>query len=88
MTTIAQVQQVALQGNRAQAAAGFQALWDQVGPDGRALHGVNIAHYLADIQDDPDAELMWDLLALEAADVANDATRRPLTSVRFGHPFT
>jgi len=66
MATIARVQQLALQGRREQAAAAYGQLWAQV-EHGRLLHRVCLAHYMADLQDDPAEELRWDERALEAA---------------------
>lgn len=66
MATIAQVQQSALQGHREQAASAYEQLWTQV-EHGRPLHRLTVAHYLADLQDDPAAELVWDERALAAA---------------------
>ena len=66
MATIAQVQQLALQGHREQAASAYEQLWPQV-EHGRPLHRVCLAHYMADLQDDPVEELRWDERALEAA---------------------
>ncbi|MFY1687149.1 hypothetical protein [Plantactinospora sp. WMMB782] len=47
-------------------------LWDRIGPAGDPLHRCTLAHYLADLQDDPAEELRWDLRALEAADTLTD----------------
>ncbi|MEE6263472.1 hypothetical protein [Plantactinospora sonchi] len=47
-------------------------LWGRIGPDGDPLHRCSLAHYLADLQDDPAEELRWDLRALDAADVLTD----------------
>ncbi|WP_345420443.1 hypothetical protein [Pseudonocardia xishanensis] len=53
------------QGSRAEAAAGFAALWPElVDP----FHRCVLAHYAADVQEDPHAELEWDRRALAAAD--------------------
>ncbi len=38
-----------------------------------ALHIVSLAHYMADVQDDPAQELCWDLRALDASDSLTDA---------------
>lgn len=86
MATIAQVQQVALQGGREQATAGFLGLWDQIGTDGLPLRRVTIAHYLADLQNDLAEELLWNERALAAADAAQskeeaDAVRPLLASL-------
>ena len=64
MATIAQVQQVAQQGRKEQAITAYEQLWTQVE---RPLHRVSVAHYLADLQDDPAEELLWDERALAAA---------------------
>jgi hypothetical protein len=55
-------------GNRAAARSLFDELWEQVGGDGDPLHRCAVAHWMADLQDDPADELHWDLLALTAAD--------------------
>lgn len=47
-------------------------VWDQLGPGGDPLHVVSLAHYMADLQDDPGNELEWDLRALAAADELTD----------------
>jgi hypothetical protein len=60
------VQQAALQGHREQAASAYEHLWTQV-EHGRPLHRVSVAHYMADLQDDPAEELRWDERALAAA---------------------
>lgn len=58
----------AAQGGRAaEARAGFEALWEALG-EGDVLHRCVLAHYLADLQDDPREELEWDRRALAAAD--------------------
>jgi hypothetical protein len=63
--------------DRAGAAAELTALWDEIGgPDADPLHAVALAHYLADLQDDPAAELEWDLRALRAADGLTDERAR------------
>ncbi|WP_326834715.1 ClpX C4-type zinc finger protein [Amycolatopsis rhabdoformis] len=66
LATIAQVQQLALSGEREQAKAAYEQLWPRV-EHGRPLHRLSVAHYLADLQDDPAAELRWDERALAAA---------------------
>jgi hypothetical protein len=47
-------------------------LWARIGPAGDPLHRCSLAHFLADLQEDPAEELRWDLLALEAADTLTD----------------
>ncbi len=54
-------------GDREGAHMRLAALWDEIHPDGEALHRCMLAHYMADLQEDPRNELFWDLRALEAA---------------------
>ncbi|MFC7625414.1 hypothetical protein [Microlunatus sp. GCM10028923] len=47
----------------------FAQLWDEIGgEEGDPLHVCVLAHSMADVQDDPHQELVWDLRALAAAD--------------------
>lgn len=55
-------------GSRTEAATAFDALWAEIGPDGDPFHRCVLAHYAADVQDDPHVELLWDERALAAAD--------------------
>jgi hypothetical protein len=48
-------------------------LWATVGDDGDALHRCAIAHARADVCETPEDELVWDLRALEAGVVLDDA---------------
>ena len=57
-----------LGGDRPGARAWFAGLWAEIGGDGDPLHRCALAHYMADVQDDPAEELEWDLRALRAAD--------------------
>ncbi|MBO1417436.1 hypothetical protein, partial [Streptomyces sp. FH025] len=59
--------QAAQHGRTAQARASFEALWEALG-ERDVFHRCVLAHYLADLQDDPRAELEWDRRALAAAD--------------------
>lgn len=54
-------------GDREGARLLFAALWARVGEAGDALHRCAVAHSMADVVDDPRAELRWDLRALAAA---------------------
>ncbi|MFF9914014.1 hypothetical protein [Streptomyces sp. NPDC013457] len=67
MTRIGQATMLLHGGDREEARNRFVELWAQIGPDGDPLHRCTLAHYMADAQDDPDAELAWDLRALLAA---------------------
>jgi hypothetical protein len=59
-------------GERKQARELFVAIWADIGPDGDPFHRCTLAHYVADVQPDPQDELMWDLRALPAADELTD----------------
>jgi hypothetical protein len=72
MAAIVAAQQAALNGERERARDLFAGLWAQVGHDGDPLHRVTLAHFMADVQDDPAQELEWDRRALAAADVLTD----------------
>ena len=72
MAAIARAQQGAIEGDRAGARGAFGDLWERIGADGDPLHRVTLAHYMADVQDDPGDELEWDLRALAAADALTD----------------
>jgi hypothetical protein len=76
-------------GERDAARALFTELWDEVGPAGDPMHRCAVAHWMADVKDDLQAELMWDLRALEAADAvtAERAQQAGMTSpVTAMHP--
>ncbi|MFD3659026.1 hypothetical protein ACFWVF_00250 [Streptomyces sp. NPDC058659] len=68
MTRIGQAMMLLHGGDREEARNRFGVLWQQIGLDGDPLHRCTLAHYMADAQDDPDAELAWDLRALSAAE--------------------
>jgi hypothetical protein len=60
-------------GERSLARSIFGAVWDQIGgTDGDPFHRCAVAHSMADVQDDLEDELAWDLRALEAADLLTD----------------
>ncbi|MEV6670688.1 hypothetical protein [Streptomyces sp. NPDC051162] len=63
-------------GERERARGLFAELWEQIGPDGDALHRCALAHSMADVRDDVREELAWDLRALEAADLITDERAR------------
>lgn len=58
--------QLALNGEHDAARQRLNALWQSLRSDD-AFHRCVIAHYLADLQSDPMAELSWDSMALELA---------------------
>lgn len=55
-------------GEREAARLVFMQLWEALGEKGEPLHRCAVSHSMADVQDEPDEELVWDLRALEAAD--------------------
>ncbi|RBO86616.1 hypothetical protein [Nocardia puris] len=59
-------------GERDAARTELTALWREIGPLGDALHRCALAHYLADLHDDPARALTWDIRALDAADSVTD----------------
>jgi hypothetical protein len=77
MARIVRAQQRAVDGDRVGAAELMTVVWADIGGEhGDPLHAVTLAHYLADLQDDPAAELEWDLRALHAADGLTDERAR------------
>lgn len=59
-------------GDREEARNRLALLWSETTGEGDLLHRCTIAHYLADTQDDPGAELEWDRRALAAADALTE----------------
>jgi len=60
-------------GQREAARDLFAQIWDDIGGEqGDPLHVCVLAHSMADVQDDVDQELMWDLRALAAAGLVTD----------------
>ncbi|MEU4834773.1 hypothetical protein [Streptosporangium sp. NPDC023615] len=61
------------QGRRDVARDVFARIWDDIGGEqGDPLHVCVLAHSMADVQDDVNEELMWDLRALAAVDLVTD----------------
>ncbi|WP_328321658.1 hypothetical protein [Streptomyces sp. NBC_00388] len=73
MGRIGQVIMLLHGGDREEARNRFAGLWEEIGAAGDALHRCTLAHYMADTQDDPEDELLWDLRALAAAESLDDA---------------
>lgn len=59
-------------GDTAGARGELDAIWREVGAGGDPFHRVVLAHFAADVQEDPAAELAWDRCALDAADEVTD----------------
>jgi hypothetical protein len=58
-------------------------LWEQIAPDGEPLQICTMAHFLADTETEPAAELEWDLRALAAAIGSRDADDRDAVAPEF-----
>ncbi|WP_063037308.1 hypothetical protein [Nocardia grenadensis] len=59
-------------GDTAAARERLRELWHGIGVTGDPLHRCTLAHYLADLYDDPAQALAWDIRALDAADALSD----------------
>ncbi|MEV6131768.1 hypothetical protein AB0M05_34120 [Streptomyces violaceusniger] len=60
-------------GQREAARDLFAQIWDDIGGEqGDPLHVCVLAHAMADVQDNVRQELVWDLRALDAADLVTD----------------
>lgn len=60
-------------GDPDHARAALLEVWADIGAGGDPLHRCTLAHYLADVYDDPAEALVWDVRALDAADALTDA---------------
>lgn len=47
-------------------------LWSEIGATGDPLHRCSLAHYLADLYEEPARALAWDIRALDAADAVTE----------------
>ncbi|MFD6115264.1 hypothetical protein ACFWG0_34935 [Streptomyces yangpuensis] len=59
-------------GNSASARQKLLSLWAEIGVTGDPLHRCSLAHYLADLHEDPAQALAWDIRALDAADAVTE----------------
>ncbi|MDG4839251.1 hypothetical protein O7631_22250 [Micromonospora sp. WMMD967] len=66
MTRIVEAVQLGQAGDPTEARHRLTALWDEIGAAGDALHRCTVAHYLADLQETPEVEVVWDERALAA----------------------
>lgn len=60
--------ELAQRGERDAARSLLDEIWADIGAGGDPFHRCALAHWMADLQDDPHDELRWDQRALEAAD--------------------
>ncbi|WP_127784795.1 hypothetical protein [Rhodococcus sp. X156] len=73
MAAITDAVQLGFAGDPDAARAALAAIWAEVGPGGDPLHRCTLAHFLADLHDDPAEALVWDVRALDAADSLDNA---------------
>lgn len=59
-------------GDIARARQKLLGLWSAIGVTGDPLHRCSLAHYLADLYEDPAQALAWDVRALDAADAVTE----------------
>lgn len=59
-------------GETASARRSLLNLWSAIGVTGDPLHRCSLAHYLADLHEDPAQALAWDIRALDAADAVTE----------------
>ncbi|WP_030184621.1 hypothetical protein [Streptomyces sp. NRRL S-813] len=59
-------------GDSASARQKLLSLWSAIGVTGDPLHRCSLAHYLADLYEDPAQALAWDIRALDAADAVTE----------------
>jgi len=70
MTRIGQGMELSQRGEREAARRWLAEVWHDIGGEsGDPFHRCALAHAMADVQDDVQEELAWDLRALEAADL-------------------
>jgi len=70
MTRIGRGMELSYSGERAAARGLFAEVWNDIGAEaGDPLHRCALAHAMADVQDDVQQELVWDLRAPAAADL-------------------
>ena len=73
MTRIGRGIELSQRGERDAARRLFSQLWEEIGGgNGHPLQRCAIAHLMADVQDDVNEELFWDLRALAAAHLVTD----------------
>lgn len=72
MTAITDAVLAARSGDTDGSRAALVDLWAEITAAGDPMHRCTLAHYLADLYDDPALALMWDVRALDAADALTD----------------
>lgn len=73
MVRIGEGLELSQRGEREAARRIFAEVWVDIGEEsGDPLHRCAVAHSMADVQDDPSEELVWDLRALDAAELITE----------------
>ena len=72
MEAIARAMTSGRRGDVERARRGLSEIWDRIGVLGDPLHRCTLAHYLADLYDEPARALVWVVRALDAADALTD----------------
>ncbi|MEU4314836.1 hypothetical protein [Nocardia sp. NPDC024068] len=72
MNAITEAVTLGRSGDNAAARDRLLEIWRGIGVAGDPLHRCTLAHYLADLHDDPATALTWDIRALDAADALTD----------------
>ncbi|TCJ67898.1 UNVERIFIED_ORG: hypothetical protein EDC92_1622 [Dietzia maris] len=72
MESIGQAVVLGRQGHTKSARRDLTTIWAQIGVTGDPFHRCTLAHYLADLYDNPAEALIWDVRALDAADALTD----------------
>lgn len=73
MARIGRGMELSQRGERTAARGLFAEVWNDIGGcSGEPFHRCTLAHAMADLQDDVHQELVWDLRALDAADLITD----------------
>lgn len=65
-----------MQGAKDAARVELAALWDEIGDAGDPLHRCTLAHYMADLQDDVRASLLWNERSLASGEALTDERLR------------
>lgn len=68
MEAIGQAVVLGRDGDTESARRDLLVIWQQIGVVGDPFHRCTLAHYLADLYEDPAEALIWDVRALDAAD--------------------
>ncbi|WP_328388048.1 hypothetical protein [Nocardia sp. NBC_00416] len=72
MNAITEAVALGRDGDAATARIRLLEIWRGLGTAGDPLHRCTLAHYLADLYEDPAQALAWDIRALDAADALTD----------------